>query len=101
MRAEHLRQWLIAATRDDAPDATNWLKVVAITRDAATVSDVARNGLLNRDCTKKQMNNANTSTKKKKIQETWIVSWLAKGATDYSFDDVHGGCTGNQKTKQL
>ena len=30
-----------------------------------------------------------------------IVSWLAKGATDYSFDDVHGGCTGNQKTKQL
>ena len=32
-----------------------------------------------------------------KGQETWIVSWLSKGATDYSFDDVHAGCTGNQK----
>ena len=30
MRAEHLRQWLIAATRYDSPDATNWLKAVAI-----------------------------------------------------------------------
>ena len=30
MRAEHLRQWLIAATWDDTPDATNWLKVVNI-----------------------------------------------------------------------
>ena len=30
MRAEHLRQWMIAATRDASPDATNWLKVVAI-----------------------------------------------------------------------
>ena len=30
MRAEHLRQWLIPATRDDLPGATNWLKVVAI-----------------------------------------------------------------------
>ena len=34
MRAEHLRQWLIAITRDDAPDATNWLKVVAIMQAA-------------------------------------------------------------------
>ena len=30
MREEHLRQWLIAATWDGLPDATNWLKVVAI-----------------------------------------------------------------------
>ena len=37
MRAEHLRQWLIAATRDDAPDATNWMKVVAIVQ--ASYSD--------------------------------------------------------------
>ena len=29
------------------------------------------------------------------------LSWLAKGATDYSFDDVHGGCTGNQKAKTM
>ena len=69
--------------------------------NAAAVSDVARNGLLNRDGTKKQINHAITSKKKKeKGQETWIVSWLAKGATDYSFDDLHGGCTGNQRTKQ-
>ena len=61
--------------------------------NAATVSDVAINGLLNRDGKKKQISHATTSTKKKKKgQETWIVSWLANGATDYSFDDVHGGC---------
>ena len=30
MRAEHLHHWLIAATQDDSPDATNWLKVVDI-----------------------------------------------------------------------
>ena len=30
MRSEHLHQWMIAATRDDLPDATNWLKVVSI-----------------------------------------------------------------------
>ena len=30
MRAEHLYQWWIAAKQDDSPDATNWLKVVAI-----------------------------------------------------------------------
>ena len=34
MRAEHLRQWLIALTRDDAPDANNWLEVVAIVQAA-------------------------------------------------------------------
>ena len=34
MQEEHLRQWLIAATRDDAPEATNWLKVVAIVQAA-------------------------------------------------------------------
>ena len=27
MCAEHLRGWLAAATSEDAPDATNWLKV--------------------------------------------------------------------------
>ena len=45
MRAEHLRQWLIAATRDDAPDATNWLKVVAIVQAAY------RDGTLVEECT--------------------------------------------------
>ena len=30
MQAEHLRQWLIAATQDNLPDATNFLKVVSI-----------------------------------------------------------------------
>ena len=30
MQAEYLHQWMIAATPDDSPDATNWLKVVAI-----------------------------------------------------------------------
>ena len=30
IQAEHLHQWLIAAMRDDSPDATNWLKVVAM-----------------------------------------------------------------------
>ena len=34
MRAEHLCQWLIDAMRDNAPDATNWLKVVAIVQAA-------------------------------------------------------------------
>ena len=33
--------------------------------NAATVSDVARNGLLNRDGTKKKINHATTSTNKK------------------------------------
>ena len=30
MRAEHLCQWLIAATQDDTLDATNWQKVASI-----------------------------------------------------------------------
>ena len=34
MRAEHLRQRLIATTWEDIPDATNWLKVVAIVQAA-------------------------------------------------------------------
>ena len=34
MRAEHLRQWLIAATRDNSPDATNCLKVFTIVQAA-------------------------------------------------------------------
>ena len=34
MQVEHLRQWLISVTRDDAPEATNWLKVVAIVQAA-------------------------------------------------------------------
>ena len=47
MRAEHLRQWLIAATLDDTPDATNWLKVVAIVK-----ADL-RDGMLAEDITRK------------------------------------------------
>ena len=34
IRVEHLRQWIIVATRDDLPDAKNWLKVVAIVQAA-------------------------------------------------------------------
>ena len=34
MRAEYLRQWLIAVMQDNLPDATNWLKVVAIVQAA-------------------------------------------------------------------
>ena len=34
MRAEYLRQWLISATRDDSPDATNLLKGVDIVQAA-------------------------------------------------------------------
>ena len=34
IREEHLRQWLIAATRDDSPDVTDWMKVVAIVKSA-------------------------------------------------------------------
>ena len=34
MRAVNLCQWLIAVTRDDSPDATNWLKVVSIAQEA-------------------------------------------------------------------
>ena len=43
MRAGHLRQWLISATQDDLPDATNWQKVVDIVQeefhDGALVKD--------------------------------------------------------------
>ena len=35
MRAEHLFQWLIAATQDDIPDVTNWQKVVVIVQAAS------------------------------------------------------------------
>ena len=45
MRAEHLRQWLIAMTQDDSPDATNLLKVVAI------VQAEFRDGTLAKECT--------------------------------------------------
>ena len=45
MRAEHLRQWMIAATRYGAPDATNLLKVVAIVQAAY------RDGNLAEECT--------------------------------------------------
>ena len=34
MRTEHLSQWLIAVTREDAADANNWMKVVAIVQAA-------------------------------------------------------------------
>ena len=34
MRAKHLCQWLIASTRYGSPDATNWLKDVAIVQAA-------------------------------------------------------------------
>ena len=47
MQAEHLGQLLIAATRDDAPDATNWLKVFAIVQAAC------RDGMLAEECTQK------------------------------------------------
>ena len=45
MRAEHLRQWKISDTRYDAPDATNWLKVVAI------VQAEYRDGTTTEECT--------------------------------------------------
>ena len=45
MRAEHLCQWMIAVTRDDTPDATNWLKVVVI------VQAVYRDGMMSDECT--------------------------------------------------
>ena len=34
MQAEQLRQWMIATTYNNSPDATNWLKVVAIVQAA-------------------------------------------------------------------
>ena len=33
MRTEHLRHWMIDTTRDDLPDATNWLKVFTIMQE--------------------------------------------------------------------
>ena len=45
MRVEHLLQWLISATRDDLPDANNWLKVVIIVQEAF------RDGTLAKECT--------------------------------------------------
>ena len=45
MRAEHLRQWLIAATWDNSPDATNWLKFFAIVQEAF------QDGMLAEECT--------------------------------------------------
>ena len=45
MRSEHLHQWLIAATWDDNPDSTNWLKVVSIVQAAF------RDGTLAEECT--------------------------------------------------
>ena len=42
MRAEHLRQWLIATTRDNSPDATNWQKVVAILQTAFPEGTLAK-----------------------------------------------------------
>ena len=50
MQAEHLCQWMIAATRDDAPDATNLLKVVAIVQEAY------RDGTLEEECTHSRPN---------------------------------------------
>ena len=47
MRAEHLHQWLIAATLDNTPDATNWLNFVAI------VQADLRDGMLAEDITRK------------------------------------------------
>ena len=48
-------------------------------RNAAAVSDVARNGLLNRDRTKKQINHPTTSTKKKqKNKKRGLYHGLAK-----------------------
>ena len=45
MRAEHLRQWMITATRDNSPGANNWLKVVSIMQ--AEFHD----GMLAEECT--------------------------------------------------
>ena len=45
MKLEHHRQWLIAATRDDSPDATNRLKVASIVQAAF------QGGTLTKECT--------------------------------------------------
>ena len=45
MQSEHLHQWLIAATQDEFPDVTNWLKVFSIMQ--ADFQD----GTLDKECT--------------------------------------------------
>ena len=45
MRAEHLHQWLITSTWDDAPGTTKWLKVFA------TVKAAYRDGTPAEECT--------------------------------------------------
>ena len=45
MRVEHLCQWLIATTRYNSPDATNWLKVVSVVQSAF------QDGTLAEECT--------------------------------------------------
>ena len=45
MRAEHLRQWPIAATRNDLPEATSLLKVFA------TIQVVFHDGTMAEECT--------------------------------------------------
>ena len=47
MRAEHLRQWLIAATWDDSLDSTNWQNIVDI------VQAEFRDETLSEKCTQK------------------------------------------------
>ena len=42
MRAEHLLQWLISATWDNTPDATNWKKVVDIVKKAFHVGTLSK-----------------------------------------------------------
>ena len=69
MQAEHLRQWLIDATRDDAPDATYRLKVVAIVQ--AAYSD----GMLAEECT----------------QQTVILIPKREGGLPGGFEIVDGG----------
>ena len=66
MQAEHLHKWLISATRDDAPDATyleyeRKNKKSTFVEDSKT-KDVARNGLLNHDGKKKQIDHSTNST---------------------------------------
>ena len=42
IRAEHLRQWLITAMRDNLLAATNWLKVVAIVQSVLCEGALAK-----------------------------------------------------------
>ena len=45
MRAEYLSQWLIYVTRDNSPDANNYMKVVTIVQAAL------QDGILAKECT--------------------------------------------------